>query len=211
MKFRIFLIFVLLSAALLPAFEYEVKTVKVLPIESYPARATASGITIAVDPFVTNERSFTAFDVKNLNSNGYFPIHIIVRNDSTTFITFVTREIVLITSDAQQLYSTPAAVVVDDVFRSGISSRIPLIKAHDPSKSSRMGSPLDDFTNKDITNKVVDPGSVADGFLFFYNPEPKKNLFAGSTLYIPKVEEEGTHKRMGPFSIPLDPAMPKSK
>jgi hypothetical protein len=53
----------------------------------------------------------------------------------------------------------------------------------------------------------VDPGTVADGFLFFFTTDPKKNLFEGSSLYIPKLEEEGTHKPVGPFSIPLDIAL----
>jgi hypothetical protein len=56
---------------------------------------------------------------------------------------------------------------------------------------------------------LIDPETVSDGFLFFFIPEPKANFFAGTTLYIPKLEEEGTHKALGPFSIPLDSALQK--
>jgi len=58
---------------------------------------------------------------------------------------------------------------------------------------------------------MIDPGRVSDGFLFFTNPDPKKDIFAGSTLYIPSIEEEGTRKTIGPFSIPLDPALSAAK
>jgi hypothetical protein len=83
--------------------------------------------------------------------------------------------------------------------------------SRDQSTSTKAGSPLSDFTRKELTSRLVDPKTVADGFLFFFTTNPKKNLFAGSTLYIPKLEEEGTHQGLGPFAIPLDPALASSK
>ncbi len=196
---------------LLSAFDYQVKTVKVLPIESYPAQVTLGGVTIAADPYSTDDKSFSAFDVKNLNSRGYFPLHVIIRNASSDFLTIHTRNVVLITASGQQLYTTPATVIVDDVFKASLVSKLPKMKSHDLSTSTKPGSPLSDFTGKELTNRFLDPGKVADGFLFFFTPEPKKNIFEGSTLFIPKIEEEGTRKILGPFSIPLDPALKSSK
>ena len=207
MKIQISILWITLGTILLLASEYAVKTVKVLPIESYPARTTLDGVTIAADPYATNEKSFLAFDVKNLNSRGYFPLHVIIRNGSSSFLTIRTRSVVLITASGQQLYTTPATVLVSDVFKASLVSKLPKMKSHDQSISTKPGSPLSDFASKELTNRLVDPGSVSDGFLFFFTTEPKKNLFAGSSLYIPKLEEEGTHKPIGPFSIPLDAAL----
>lgn len=189
--------------------DYQVKTVAVQPIESYPARMELGGVTIAADPYGEDNKSFTAFDVKNLNSRGYYPVHIIIRNASTSFLNVRTRNVVLITSTGKQLYTTPATVVVEDVVRAGLVSKLPKMKSHDQTTSIKVGSPLSDFTSKELTNRLVDPETVADGFLFFFTPEPKNDFFAGSTLYIPKLEEEGTRKALGPFSIPLDPALKK--
>jgi hypothetical protein len=211
MKIRVIFLFIALLATSLLALDYELKTVKVMPIESYPAQATLGGVTIAADPYDTNEKSFTAFDIKNLNSRGYFPLHVIIRNGSKNFFKIRTVNVILIASSGQQLYTTPATVVVDDVVKSGLTSRIPLIKSQDPTTSKRAGSPLSDFTGKELTNRIIDPGAISDGFLFFYTPNPKKNLFAGSTLYIPKLEEEGADKTLGPFFIPLNPALSPSK
>jgi hypothetical protein len=196
MKRALAVLFVALGMIALSFAEYQVRTVKVLPVESYPARAELGGVTIAADPYASNEKSYTAFDIKNLNSRGYHPVHIIIRNASQNYLNIRTRNIVLITPSGQQLYSTPATVVVEDV---------------SSSKSTKLGSPLSDFTNKELTNRLVDPGTVSDGFLFFFTPTPKANgdFFAGSTLYIPKLEEEGTRKGLGPFAIPLDPALKK--
>jgi len=211
MKSCISILVIVLSITILRAADYEVKTVKVLPIESYPARTEVAGVTIAADPYTTNEKSFLAFDVKDLNSHGYFPIHVIIKNASEAFLNIRTRNVLLITTSGQQLYTTPATVVVEDVIKAGLASKFPLMRGRDQSTSTKAGSPLSDFTNKELTNRLVDPGTVSDGFLFFFTPEPKKNLFAGSTLYIPKLEEEGTRKAIGPFSIPLDPALSPPK
>ena len=195
---------------MLLASDYQVKTVKVLPVESYPARVELGGVTIAVDPYANDQKSYSAFDVKDLNSHGYYPVHVIIRNASQAYFNIRTRNVLLITAAGQQLYTTPATVVVEDVIKASLVSKIPKMKSHDQSTSMKVGSPLSDFTGKELTNRLVDPGTVSDGFLFFFTPSPKNDFFAGSTLYIPKLEEEGTRKPLGPFSIPLDPALAKA-
>jgi hypothetical protein len=197
----------LLAAASALAADYLIKTVQVLPIESYPARVTLGAITIAADPYPTDERSYTAFDVKDLNSHGYFPVHVIIQNSSPNYVTIRTRKIVLETNGGQQLYTTSATIVVQDVIKAGFVSKLPKMKSHNQSTSTKTGSPLLDFTNKELTNRQVEPGAVSDGFIFFYTPEPKKSLFEGSKLLIPELIDEGTRKTLGPISIALDPAI----
>jgi hypothetical protein len=192
------------------AFDYRTKTVKVLPVESYPARAELGGVTIAADPYDSDEKAYTAFDVKNLNTRRYYPVHVIIQNSTQTFLNIRTRNVLLITSSGQQLYTTPATVVVEDVIKASWGSKIPKMKSHDQSPSTKAGSPLSDFTTKEMTNRTIDPGTVSDGFLFFFSPDVKSDFLTGSTLYIPKLEEEGNRKSLGPFSIPLDPALKKS-
>jgi hypothetical protein len=198
------------TTALLAA-DYIVKDVKLRPMESYVAQATVEGVTIAADPYDTDEKSYTAFDVKHLNSRGYFPLHIIIRNVSSDFLIVRTRNIILITSSGEQLYSTPIAAILDDIFNPASVDKLSQSKSGKRSKKSKIGTPLSDFSAKDLTNKLIDPGKVSNGFLFFTNPDSKKNIFEGATLYIPKIEEEGTRKSIGPFSIPLDPALSTSR
>ena len=194
-------------AARVLASDYQLKTVKVLPIESYPARKTIGEITIAIDPYTTDEKTYTAFDIKDLNSRGYYPIHVIILNGSQSYVSVRTRDVTLMTSDGQKLYTTPATIVVQDVVKGGLISKLPKMKSHDQSTSTKTGSPLLDFTGKELTNRQIEPGAVSDGFIFFYTPEPKKTFFAGSTLLIPQVMDESSHKPMGLFEIPLDAAL----
>ena len=79
------------------------------------------------------------------------------------------------------------------------------------STSTKSGSPLLDFTSKELTNLSIEPGTVVNGFVFFYTPEPKKNLFAGSKLHIPSIRDETAQKDLGPFDVSLDPALPAAE
>jgi hypothetical protein len=208
MKMLNFLIFLL--APLLFASDYSVKPVEVLPIDSYPARVTVDKITIAADPYPDNEKSFTAFDVKNLNSRGFFPINIIFRNDSQYYLKLKTQNIVLETRLGELLYSTPAAMVVEDLVGGKYVDSLSHLKDGER-LSDTVASPLSDFTSKGLNNTLLEPGMVHSGFLFFYTEKHKRSLFIGSTLHIPNLKEEGTDKNFGPFDIRLDSALSDSK
>ena len=205
MKIVIRVALLLLLFAQASAANYKIKTVEVKPVESYPAQASVGGVTIAADPYSTDEKSATEFDVKNLNSRGYFPVHIIIKNETSSHLTIRTRNVLLFTPEGEQLYSTPAAIVVDNLSRAGITRKEPT-KSDNPENAQKV-SPLMDFTSKELVAASIDPGSVVDGFLFFFTDNRKKNILAGSSLYIPRVEEEGTKKPFGPFTIRLDQAL----
>jgi hypothetical protein len=190
-----FLVVLLVFSALVWSAEYQIKTVPVLPIESYPARIAVDGITVAADPYQNDEKSYTAFDVKDLNTRGYFPLHVIIRNSTQNFLSLKTRNVVLVTATGQELYTISSTVVVGDIFKGGQAT------------SMKKGSPLVDFTEKELTSRQITPEKVVNGFLFFYSSEPKKNLFAGSTLRIPQITDDDNRKSIGPFLIPLDPAL----
>lgn len=196
-----------LTAVPLLAGDYQIKSVKVNPVDSYPAKATIGGLTIAADPYPTDEKSYSAFDVKDLNSRGYFPVHLIIRNSSPNFVTVRTRNITLVTAEGQKLYTTPATIVVQDVIKGGLVSKLPKMKSHDQSTSTKTGSPLLDFTGKELTNRQIEPGVISDGFVFFYTDDHKKPIFSGSKLVIPQVLDEGSQKPVGPFEILLDSAL----
>jgi hypothetical protein len=179
------------------AADYSIRTVKVQPIENYPARAALAGITIAADPYATDEKTLTAFDIKDLNTRGYHAVHLIVQNSTKDSVTIRTRNITLATPDGQVLYATSAALVVQDVFKGGFADK--------------SGSPFADFTKKELYNRQIDPGQTADGFLFFYLPKAKGIALAGATVVIPEVIDDATRKPIGSFAIPLDPALPAKK
>jgi hypothetical protein len=183
--------------------QYRIKEVTVLPVESYPAKATVGPITIAADPYSSDEKSFKAFDVKDLNSRGYHPLHVIIRNESQEYFSLRTRTITLVTASGQEFYTTSATNVVEDVVKGGLTAKQPKNSRDDLRGLGKQGSPLADFGGKELTSRQIDPGSTVSGFLFFYVPGLRKDLFSGATLRIPDVQFEGTKKSLGLFEIPL--------
>jgi hypothetical protein len=196
----------LILVPILAASEYTIKTVEILPVDSYPAHVSVGAITIAADPYPDDEKCSTAFDVKKLASRGYFPVNIIIRNDSSTYLKIQTRNITLETRLGIQLYSTPAAMVVEEVIGDKYGDSLSTTVSGNI-LANKIASPLSDFTGKELTNQLIDPGTVYSGFLFFFSEKTKRSIFIGSTLHIPNLEEEGTRKAFGPFTIPLDPAL----
>lgn len=189
------------------AAEYRIKPVRLLPMESYPAQMTTGGITIAADPYGTDERSYTVFDIKDLNSRGYFPVNIIVRNQTSNYVQIRTQNVVLLTADAQSLYATSSALLVEDVVKAGFVAKLPKMSSNDQTTSTKEGSPLIDFATKELNNEAIAPGSTINGFLFFFSAEKQKNILVGSALIIPPLSVEGGQKGIGPFSIALDSAL----
>lgn len=203
---RLLAIACIILSPLLLASDYTVKQVEVFPIESYPARTAVDGITVAADPYPDNEKSSSAFDFENLNSRGFFPVNIIIKNESPYYLKIQTQSILLETRLGDHLYTTPAAVVVEELVGKKYVDSLSHLKAGD-TLSDSVASPLSDFTTKALTNSLIKPGAVQSGFLFFFSEKHKRSLFMGSSIYIPGLKEEGTDKLFGPFKIPLDPAL----
>jgi len=208
MKLLRILILLILATQLFGS-DYRIKTVEILPIESYPANFSVDDITVAADPYPDDEKCSKAFDVPKLASRGYFPVNIIIRNASPYYLKIKTRNITLETRLGTRLFSTPAAMVVEDVLGKKFGDTFSSVQ--DGNSSEIIASPLSDFTGKELTNRLIDPGTVYSGFLFFFSEKTKRSIFVGSTLHIPNLEEEGTQRAFGPFTIPLNPAVDDPK
>jgi hypothetical protein len=197
------LILLLAVAVPVTAAEYQIRQVPLLPTGSYPARTSLGGVTVAADPYGTDDKSFTAFDIRDLNTRGYFPVHVVIENATAGYVTLRTRNIMLVTASGRELYTTSATVLVDDIFKGALVPKLPK-KSRDSSSSIKTGSPLLDFSEKELTNRQIAPGTVAHGFLFFFSGDIK-NLLVGSGLRIPDMTDD-SRKPIGPVLINLDAA-----
>ncbi len=189
------------------AADYIIKPVKVLPIESYPARQVQGGVTVAADPYGTDQKSFTAFDIKDLNTRGYHPVHVLVQNGTSVYVDLRTRNIVLVTGGGTTLYATSAALLVEDVFKGEFGNKSLTTRTESRGVSGKTGSPFIDFTTKELANRQLAPGESTAGFIFFFIPGSKGVALAGARLVIPDVIDVSTRKPIGTFTIPLDPGL----
>jgi hypothetical protein len=160
------------------------------PLDSYSAHITVSGVTVAAEPFV-ELKAASAFDVRDMAKRGYYPLYVAIRNDTSDYVSISTRKVVLSTMAGQTLYTTSAAILVEDMTRGG------------GFKGKGGSSILDSMTSKELQNGQIEPGGTVEGFLFFFTTSPRKDFFAGAKLTIPGMTSRATGRDIGPFEIPL--------
>src|SRR5215510_9695501 len=62
------------------------KVFHVNPVEGYPNRQTQAGVTVAADPYATEEKAKEAFGKLNPYQHGILPVLVIVKNESNRAI-----------------------------------------------------------------------------------------------------------------------------
>jgi hypothetical protein len=165
-------------------------------------------VTIAVDPYETDEKIKTAFDVKGMEKLGIIPVNVIISNEGEDLISVSGQDVNLLDVKNQSIESTPTEEVVQLI----------LNKGKEPSASGRSRSPLPfprkdsvrgdafeietDFTNKALKEARVSPKSTASGFVFFRLPSKQMKL-SGYKVYIPEIKNLNTKQNLLFFEIEI--------
>lgn len=187
---------------------YKSPKVKVYPARSYPFQQTQSNVTIAADPYQTNQKIRTAFDVKDMERLGIMPVNMIISNDGEDLISVSGEDINLLDDKNRPIQSTAPEEVVQLI----------LSKGKGPSSSGRTPSPIPlprrqglrgdafeietDFSNKALKETRVAPKTTASGFLFFRLPN-KQTKLGGYKIYIPEIRNLKTKQNLLFFEIEI--------
>ena len=159
---------------------------------------TNAQVTIAVDPYVTDDKVKTAFGKLNPYQYGILPVLVVIQNDSDKAIKLdrIKTEYV---SGNERVEATPAR----DVRYLKPPNRPNLLpgptatigKAIKPKKN-----PLDEWEieGRAFSAAVLPPGQSASGFFYF-----QADLHHGSTLYLNGLTEVGTGKDLFYFEVPI--------
>jgi hypothetical protein len=188
---------------------YKSIKVKVDPARSYPFVATQGHVTIAADPYETNDKIKTAFDIKDLEKLGIVPVNVIISNEGEDLISVNGEDINLLDEKNHSLESLPVEEVVHAILSKGkspstrgpnTSSRFPL-----PRREGLRGDAFEietDFNNKALKEVRIAPKATASGFVFFRLPDHQMRL-AGHKLYIPQVKNLKTKEDLLFFEIEI--------
>jgi hypothetical protein len=187
---------------------YKSIKVKVDPAKTYPFHQSQGNVTIAVDPYESDEKIKTAFDVKGMEKLGIIPVNIIITNEGEDPISVSGQDVNLLDVKNQSIESTPLEEVV----------RLILNKGKEPSASGRSRSPIPlprrdsqrgdtfeiqtDFTNKALKEARVAPKSTASGFVFFRLPSKQMKL-SGYKIYIPEIKNLKIQQNLLFFEIEI--------
>lgn len=199
---------------LLPAWPawgaYKNLAVKVGPVEDYASRQSQGPVTIAADPYPSENRIRTAFDIKGLSKLGLVPINLIISNQGPDALSIDGAAITLLDPEYGSLQALPPKAVVDIILRQDRSRRSPLGRVPLPRPGLGRGRSRvekqaleieDDFIRKSLKRRIR-PRATAWGFVFFQLPERKSRL-TGYKIIIPDVENDKTQQKLLYFDIEL--------
>ena len=186
---------------------YKNLTVKVGPVEAYASRQSQGTVTIAADPYPSETRIRTAFDIKGLSELGLIPINLIISNQGPDALSIDGATINLQDPDYGSLRALPPKEVVEMILRLDRGRRSPLgvplprlgLGRGRSRVEKRALEMEDDFIRKSLKRRIR-PRATAWGFVFFQIPERKSRL-TGYKIIIPDVENDKTQQKLLYFDI----------
>jgi hypothetical protein len=173
--------------------------------DSYPARLTSEGVTIAAEPLFTDALAARVFNKDDIITRGIMPLAIVIFNDNDFPIEVEGSSIELI-HETDHLRTLMPNEVVYQLFKKDKSwlPQMPRL-----SKSDLNPDALEDFDHKFLTDRLVAPHGKDAGFLYFRPRQPKDLVpyLSSCTVYIPNVYRRDNGSRMVFFEIDLNPAV----
>jgi hypothetical protein len=171
---------------------------EVKPAASYAHRQTSEKVTIAAQPFETDEQSRDAFGKINPFRYGVLPVLIVIQNDGPDAVKLEQAKFAYIQPDGKQIEATPAQ---DVRFIRGTKApkEIPTpigIKVKRPPKN-----PLAEWEieGRAFAAKMLPAGQSASGFVYFQVDQTS----AAASVDISGLANPVTGKELFYFEIPL--------
>ena len=180
------------------AFGADKTTFQAKPADQYPNKQVSEGVTIAAEPFITDDQTKDAFGKLNPWRYDILPVLVVIRNDSQNAIRLEKLHFEYELPDHSKVNATPAADVKYDKGPSRPKAAI------GPLGGVKVGggkNPLNvpEIEIRGFSAKMLPPGETASGFIYFETDITS----AGSALYITGLQNASTGKDLYYFEIPL--------
>jgi hypothetical protein len=170
---------------------------KASPAASYPSKQTVSQITIAADPYLSEEKQKTAFGKVKLTDYDVTPILIVIQNDGDKAIKLDRMKVQLSGPDHKAIDSTPPAEVryLNPVGRpkaiQGPGTKVAVIHKKNPLNEW-------EIEGRAFAAQMLAPGQSAYGFFYFQTGMHGENTVVVNGLY-----EAASGKELLFFEIPV--------
>jgi hypothetical protein len=174
--------------------------------DSYAARLTSEGVTIAVEPIIADSFAARLFDKKDIVTRGIMPLAIIIFNDNDYSIEVDPLSIELIRGEEHYRSLAPDEAV-NHLFGKAASP----LRGSGPKTANREA--LDDFSGKFLKDAAIPAHGKAAGFLYIriYNPRDLPDYLSTATVYIPNIYRGDDGSRLIYFEIDLKTALKSVK
>jgi hypothetical protein len=180
------------------AFAADRTTFQSKPAGEYPKRMTSEKVTIAAQPFITDDEAKEPFGKVNPWRYGVLPVLVVVQNDSAETLRVDRMRVSYVLPDNSKVEATPAS---DVKFLLGAKApkSIPGPSLPGVHLGGAKKSPLSEWEieGRAFAAKVIPPGQSASGFFYFQTD----NTSAAASVYITGLVNAGTGKELYYFEI----------
>jgi hypothetical protein len=174
-------------------------TFQAKPVDQYPNKQTTDGVTIAAEPFITDDQAKEAFGKLNPWRYNILPVLVVLRNDSSIAVKLEKLHFEYELPDHSKVDAMPPSDVMHS--RGGDTnpkiSVGPLGGVSGRVKKSPLNVP--EIEIRAFSAKMLPPGETASGFVYFETDVTS----AAASLYITGLQNAATGKDLYYFEIPL--------
>ncbi len=181
---------------LVPAFAADLH---VKPAAEYPHHQTSEGVTIAVQPYETDDQAKEAFGKNNPFRLGVLPVLVVIQNGGKDAIRVERIRPVYVLPEGTRVENTPATEV--KYIHGARQPRATPGPLGGIGISRTSKNPLGEWEieGRAFGAQMIPPGQSASGFLYFQVPQSS----AAASIYLSGLENAVTGKELYYFEIPL--------
>ena len=170
------------------------------PVDQYPHRQTSEKVTIAAQPFLTDDETKEAFGKLNPWRYGVLPVLVVIQNDGKDTLRLDRMKVSYVLPDNTRIEATPAS---DVKYARGAKAPKNLPSPSIPGLHIGQGgkNPLAawEVEGRAFAAKVLPPGQSASGFFYFQTPDTS----AAASIYIDGLTNAVSGSQLYYFEIPL--------
>ena len=170
------------------------------PVDQYPHRQISEKVTIAAQPFLTDEEAKEAFGKLNPWRYGVLPVLVVIQNDGKETLRLDRMKVSYVLPDNTRIEATPAS---DVKYAHGVKAPKNLPSPSIPGLHIGQGgkNPLAawEIEGRAFAAKVLPPGQSASGFFYFQTPDTS----AAASIYIDGLINAVSGSQLYYFEIPL--------
>jgi hypothetical protein len=181
-----------------PAFAAEKPTFQAKPPDQYPNKQATDGVTMAAEPYITDDQAKTAFGKLNPWQYNILPVLVVIRNDTQKTIRLEKLHFEYELPDHSKVDAIPAA----DVKYSRGPNRpkmAPGLPGGVRIRTSKNPLNVPEIEIRGFAAKILPPGDTASGFVYFETDVTSE----GASLYVTGLQDAATGKELYYFEIPL--------
>ena len=168
------------------------------PAGEYPHRQTSEKVTIAAQPFVTDEETKEPFGKVNPWRYGVLPILVVIQNDGADTLRLDRMKVSYILPDNTRVEATPSG---DVKYVLGVKTPTHIPGSGLPIHVGSKKSPLSEWEieGRAFAAKVIPPGQSASGFFYFQ----ADNTSEAASVVIDGLKNAASGKDLYYFEIPM--------